>query len=78
MRVGFDRAEIVDRDDLEILTAGFNDVSQDVASNASETVDRHARRHMLKLPRAALSGRGGRLSRLVRAKSADGTGRAGE
>ena len=47
MRVGLDRAEIVDADDLDILAAGLGDGPQDVAADAAKPVDRdpdcHAR-----------------------------------
>ena len=45
MRVGLDRAEIVDRDDLDILAAGLVDGAQDVAADASEPVDGNLHRH---------------------------------
>ena len=37
--VGLDRAEIVDRHDLDVLAAGFVDGAQHVAADASEPVD---------------------------------------
>ena len=39
MRVGFDRAEIVDADHLDVLAAGFGDGAQDVAADAAKSVD---------------------------------------
>ena len=45
MRVGLDRAEIVDRHDLDVLAAGFDDRAQNVAPDAPEPVDRHPYRH---------------------------------
>ena len=45
MRVGLDRPEIVDRDDFDVLAAGFHDGAQHVAPDAAETVDRHPYRH---------------------------------
>ena len=37
--VGFDRAEVVDADDLDIVAAGFEYGAQDVAADPSEPVD---------------------------------------
>ena len=39
MRVGLDRREVVDGDDLDILAPGFHDGAQDVAADAAEPVD---------------------------------------
>ena len=39
MRVGLDRAEIVDGDDVDVLAAGFVDGAQDVAADAAKSVD---------------------------------------
>src|SRR5262249_29733779 len=39
MRVGFDRSEIVQRNDVDILAAGFGDSAQDVAPDAAKSVD---------------------------------------
>jgi hypothetical protein len=39
MRVGFDRAQIIDRDDLDIGTTGLDDRAQDVAADAAKSVD---------------------------------------
>ena len=36
VRVGLDRAEIVDGDDLDVLALGFSDGAQDVAADAAE------------------------------------------
>ena len=46
MGVGLDRAEIVDGDDLDVLASGFEDGAQNIASDASETVDRNSHRHV--------------------------------
>ena len=43
--VGLDRAEIVDGDDLDVRTAGFDDGAQNIAPDASETVDRDLHSH---------------------------------
>ena len=43
--VGLDRAEIVDRDDLDVRTAGLDDGAQNVAPDASEPVDRDLHSH---------------------------------
>ena len=40
--VGLDRAEIVDRHDLDVVAAGFDDGAQHVAADAAEPVDRDA------------------------------------
>ncbi len=40
MRVGLDRAEIVDADHLDIPAAGLGDGAQDVAADAAKPVDR--------------------------------------
>ena len=45
MRVGFDRPQVVDRHDLDVLASGFDDRPQNVAPDAPETVDRHPYRH---------------------------------
>ncbi len=39
MGVGLDRAEIVDRDDLDVVAARFDDGAQHVAADAAEAVD---------------------------------------
>jgi hypothetical protein len=39
--VGFDRAQIVDRDDLDVGAAFLDDGPQDVAPDPAEAVDRH-------------------------------------
>src|SRR3954447_6937842 len=39
MRVGLDRAEIVERDDLNVLAAGLGDGAQDVAADAAKPVN---------------------------------------
>jgi len=45
MRIGLDRAEIVDLHDLDVLAARFHDGAQDVAPDAAEPVDGDANRH---------------------------------
>ena len=45
MRVGFDRAQIVDADHFDILAAGFGDGAQDVAADAAEPVNGNADSH---------------------------------
>ena len=45
MRVGFDRPEVVDRDDLDVLAARFDDRAQHEAPDASKAVDRYLRDH---------------------------------
>ena len=47
MRVRLDRAEIVDRHDLDVLAAGFVDGAQHVAADASEPIDGNLDRHGL-------------------------------
>lgn len=44
--VGFDRAEIVDRDHVDVLATRFVDRAHDVAADTSETVDRYPSCHM--------------------------------
>jgi hypothetical protein len=39
MRIGFHRAEIVDRDDLNVGAARFHDGAENIAANAAKTVD---------------------------------------
>ena len=39
MRVGLNRPEVVDGDDLDVLAAGFDDGAQNVAADAAESVD---------------------------------------
>ena len=39
MGIGFDRSEIVDGDDLDVLAPGFGDRAQHVAADATEAVD---------------------------------------
>ena len=43
--VGLDRAEIVDRHDLDVLAAGLHDRAQHVAPDAPETVDSNPNCH---------------------------------
>jgi hypothetical protein len=45
MRIGFYRAEVVDRDDLEVFAAGLDDRPQNQAPDASKTIDRDANGH---------------------------------
>jgi hypothetical protein len=46
MGVGFDRAEVVDTDDLDVLAAGLSDSPQDVAADAAKTVNSDADYHV--------------------------------
>src|SRR5262249_17418624 len=39
VRIGFNRPEIVERDDLDILAAGLRDGAQNVAADAAKSVD---------------------------------------
>jgi hypothetical protein len=39
MRIGFDRSEIVDGDDLDVAAVCFGDCAQHVAADATESVD---------------------------------------
>ena len=50
MRVGLDRAEVVDGDDVDVLAAGFVDRAQDVAADAAKSVDGNSDGHF-SLPR---------------------------
>ena len=62
MRVGLDRAEIVDADDLDVVAAGFDDGAQHVAADAAESVDGNANRHVShsrKVPRVMTEMRSG-------------------
>ena len=45
MGVGLDGTEIVDGDNLDVGAAGFHDRPQDVAPDASKTVDRNLHCH---------------------------------
>src|SRR5262249_3243448 len=45
MGVGLDRREVVDGDDLDVVTAGFRNGPHDVAADAAEPVDGNAYRH---------------------------------
>ena len=45
MRVGLDRAQIVDADHFDILAAGFRDRAQHVAADAAEAVDGNSNGH---------------------------------
>ena len=51
MRVGLDRAEVVDADDLDVLAARLDDGAQDIAADAAEAVDRDTNGHLLRLLR---------------------------
>ena len=44
--VGLDRAEVVDRDDLDILASRFHDGAHDVAADAPEAVDCNTNSHV--------------------------------
>ena len=46
MRIGFDRAEIVDGNDFDIGTTGFDDGAQDVAADAAKAIDGDANCHV--------------------------------
>ncbi|MNU11784.1 hypothetical protein D3C72_2599110 [compost metagenome] len=50
MRVGLDRAEVVDGNDFDILAAGFNDGAQHVAADAAKTVNGDFHCHIGSLP----------------------------
>ena len=45
--VGLDRAEIVDRHDLDVLAVGLDDGAQYVAADAAEAVDRDLHCHVV-------------------------------
>jgi hypothetical protein len=49
MRVGLDRAEIVEAEDLDVLAAALDDGAQDQAADAAETVDGDFDCHLLPL-----------------------------
>lgn len=51
MCVGFDRAEIVDGDDLNVGAPRFHDGAKDVTANAAKTVDCDANCHFLLISR---------------------------
>ncbi len=51
MRVGLDRAEIVDGDDVDVLAAGFVDGAHDVAADAAKSVDGNSDSHVILLQR---------------------------
>jgi hypothetical protein len=48
--VGLDRAEIVDRDDFNVVSATLDDGTQHVSANAAETIDRDLDWHMVYPP----------------------------
>ena len=56
VRVGLDRAEIVDGHDLDVLAAGLGDGAQDVAADAAEPVDGDPDGHSLLLPAVVMPG----------------------
>ena len=47
VRVGLDRTEIVDRDDLDVLAARFQNSAQHQPPNAAEAVDRYLGNHRM-------------------------------
>ncbi len=51
MRIGFDRAEVVDRHDLNIGAARLDDGAKNVAADAAKTVDCDANCHFLLISR---------------------------
>ena len=46
VRIGLDRREVVDGDDLDILAGGLDDRAQNIAADAAEPVDGNANRHV--------------------------------
>ncbi len=46
VRVGLDRAEVVDGNDFDVGAAGFDDGAQNVAADATKTVDGNFNSHM--------------------------------
>jgi hypothetical protein len=46
MRVGLDRAEVVDADHFDVGALRFRDGAQHVAADAAESVDRNPDRHV--------------------------------
>ena len=51
MGIGFHRPQIVDRHDLDIPAARFDDRAQHIAADASESVDRYLDSHVTSLSR---------------------------
>jgi hypothetical protein len=45
--IGLDRAEIVDRHDLDVLAAGFHDGAQYIAADAAEAIDCNTNSHLI-------------------------------
>ena len=45
MRVGLDRGEIVDGDDVDVVALGFDDRAQDIATDTAETINGNANGH---------------------------------
>ena len=43
--VGFYRAQIVDRDDFNVLAAAFNDGAKHITANSSKPIDRNPYAH---------------------------------
>src|SRR5262249_5532349 len=54
MCVGFDRSEVVNGDDLDILPAGFGDGAQDVAADAAKPVNGNTHCHFCLPARGAM------------------------
>ncbi len=52
MRIGLDRPEIVDPDDLDLVAPALMGRTQDEAADAAKTVDRYPYRHGSLLPQA--------------------------
>jgi len=46
MRIGFNRAEIIDGDNLYILASRFNNGSQHIAANATKSVNCYPYAHL--------------------------------
>jgi hypothetical protein len=60
MRIGLDRAEVVDGDDFDVGAAGFDDGAEHVAADAAKTVDGNFHSHFGSLPMDNLFAKSGR------------------
>ncbi len=49
MRIGFDRSEIIDGDDLDVGAFGFGDGAHDIAADAAKAIDGDPNGHFLEL-----------------------------
>ncbi len=55
MRIGLDRAEVVDRHDLNIIAPRFDDRAQHVPTDPAKAVDRYLDSHRFPPPQMSVS-----------------------